>query len=63
MEWRAEERGTLIVDQRVARFVAKSFFHLLGYRARKFDETHLVAKSKEQASKTGDYQKADWFNV
>ena len=63
VKWKSEERDTLIVDQRVARFFAKSFFHLLGYRARKFDETHLVAKSREQASKTGDYQKADWFNV
>ncbi|NDV43195.1 succinylglutamate desuccinylase/aspartoacylase family protein [Flagellimonas sediminis] len=63
VQWKSKEKDTLMVDQRVARFFARSFLHLLGYRARKFDATHLVAKNRERASKTEDYQKADWFNT
>lgn len=61
VQWRTAHKDTLVVDQKVARYFAKSIFHLLGYRARKFDATHLVVKSREKASKTQDYFDEDWF--
>lgn len=59
--WQSPEKDTLLVDQKVARFFAKSVFHLLGYRARKVDATHLVAKSRERASKSEEYRNTSWF--
>lgn len=61
VQWKSDKKDTLIVDQRIARFMAKSIFHLLGYRARQFDETHLVVKSREIASKNNEYKNTNWF--
>lgn len=62
VDWETDKKDTLMVDQRVARFFTKSFFHLLGYRARKLDKNHLVAKNRESASKHEEYTKTLWFN-
>ncbi|MGW9685196.1 succinylglutamate desuccinylase/aspartoacylase family protein [Flagellimonas sp. 2504JD1-5] len=59
--WKSKKKGTMMVNQKVARFMAKSFFHLLGYRARQFDREHLVIKSRELASKTSEYLKTRWY--
>ncbi|MBO0331319.1 succinylglutamate desuccinylase/aspartoacylase family protein [[Muricauda] lutisoli] len=61
VQWESDKKDTLMVDQKVARFFAKSFFHLLGYRARKFDRTHLIAKNRERASKSSEYAQTEWF--
>ncbi len=61
VEWGDDEKDTLVVDQKVARFFAKSFLHLLGYRARKFDRSHLIAKNRESASKSSEYANTAWF--
>lgn len=61
VEWESNQKDTLVVDQRVACFFAKSFLHLLGYRARKFDRSHLIAKNRESASKSFEYADAAWF--
>ncbi len=63
VQWKSKDKDTLMVDQRVARFFAKSFLHLLGYRARKYDVTHLVAKNRERASKSKDYNSTIWYNA
>lgn len=62
VEWGDDREDTLVVDQRVARFFAKSFLHLLGYRARRFDKSHLIAKNREVASKSKEYENTVWFN-
>ncbi len=61
VNWKSIRKDALVVDQRVARFLAKSFFHLLGYRARQIDRTHLVVKSREIASRTKEYVKTKWY--
>ncbi|MDF0716776.1 succinylglutamate desuccinylase/aspartoacylase family protein [Muricauda sp. 334s03] len=61
VEWADDKRDTLVVDQRIARFLAKSFLHLLGYRARRFDKAHLMAKNRERASKHAEYTDTLWF--
>ena len=60
VSWASTKKETLILDQRIARFFAKSFLHLLGYRAREMDETHLLLKSRERNSKTAFYKNASW---
>lgn len=59
--WKSKEKGNMVVNQKVARFMAKSFFHLLGYRARQYDQTHMVVKSREIVSKKEDYAETKWF--
>ncbi|RDY58669.1 succinylglutamate desuccinylase/aspartoacylase family protein [Flagellimonas nanhaiensis] len=61
VNWKSIKKDAMVVDQRIARFLAKSFFHLLGYRARQFNSTHLVVKSRETASKTREYSNTEWF--
>ncbi|PWL39379.1 aspartoacylase [Flagellimonas aquimarina] len=61
IEWESLKKDAMLVDQRVARFLAKSIFHLLGYRARQLDKTHLLVKSREIASKNDEYLHTDWF--
>ncbi|MDC6367116.1 MULTISPECIES: succinylglutamate desuccinylase/aspartoacylase family protein [Flavobacteriaceae] len=61
VSWKSIKKDAMLVDQRIARFLAKSFFHLLGYRARQAGSTHLVVKSRETVSKTKDYANAKWF--
>ena len=61
VNWKSIKKDAMVVDQRIARFLAKSIFHLLGYRARQFNSTHLVVKSRETASKTRDYSDTEWF--
>ncbi|MCK0160808.1 succinylglutamate desuccinylase/aspartoacylase family protein [Allomuricauda sp. F6463D] len=61
VKWRDGKKDVMVVDQRVARFFAKSFFHLLGYRARKFDRSHLIAKNRESASRPKEYGNAAWY--
>lgn len=61
IHWESEKQDTLIVDRRVARFFAKQFFHLLGYRSRRVDKTHLRVRNREAASRTTDYLQCSWY--
>ncbi|WP_299487955.1 succinylglutamate desuccinylase/aspartoacylase domain-containing protein [uncultured Allomuricauda sp.] len=59
--WKSKEKGNMMVNQKIARFMAKSFFHLLGYRARQYDRRYMVIKSREIVSKREDYAETKWF--
>ena len=61
VRWASPKKSALIVDRRIARFFAKSFFHLLGYRTRVMDQNHWVLKSRERNSRTGDYRGEGWW--
>ncbi|NHF57740.1 aspartoacylase [Flavobacteriaceae bacterium TP-CH-4] len=50
-----DRRETLLVNRKVARFFAKQFFHLLGYRSRQLDPTHLIIKNRETHSRRKEY--------
>ncbi|NER16821.1 succinylglutamate desuccinylase/aspartoacylase family protein [Spongiivirga citrea] len=62
IKWASDKRDTLIVNRKIARFFAKQFFHLLGYRSKKIDKTHLRINSRETASRDDDYRHANWYN-
>ncbi|TMU54449.1 succinylglutamate desuccinylase/aspartoacylase family protein [Flagellimonas algicola] len=61
IQWSSGQKDGLLVDQRIAKFLAKSFFHLLGYRTRQLDRTHLVVKSREMASRNLEYKSSGWY--
>ncbi len=50
-----DKRETLLVDRRVARFFAKQFFHLLGYRSQQLDADHLIIRNRETHSRRKEY--------
>jgi len=60
VRWESDRRNALIVNRKVARFFAKEFFHLLGYRSKKLDKTHWIIKNREAASRENEYQEASW---
>ena len=61
ISWGSNKREELVVNLKVARFFTKKFFHLLGYRSKQIDKTHLRMKNREAASRTKDYEGEDWM--
>ena len=55
IRWQSADHVALVVNLKVARFLAKPLLHLLGYRSKQIDKTKLVIKNREQASKTSEY--------
>jgi predicted deacylase len=60
VSWRSETREELIVNLKIARFFTRQFFHLMGYRSKQKDATHLKLKNREAVSKDEDYKNAPW---
>lgn len=61
IRWKSSRHEALVVNLKVARFLAKPLMHLLGYRSRQTDKSHLVIKNREAASRTEEYV-AEWNN-
>lgn len=61
ISWSDNEKQSLLVNLSVARFFTKSFFHLLGYRNRKVDETHILMHNRERSAKNKMYRKEAWY--
>ncbi len=61
ISWSDHEKQSLLVNLNVARFFTKSFFHLLGYRNRKVDETHILMHNRERTAKNKMYRKEAWY--
>ncbi|MFY0626337.1 MAG: succinylglutamate desuccinylase/aspartoacylase family protein [Reichenbachiella sp.] len=55
------KKNALLVNKKIARFFAKDFFHLLGYRSQKVNGHHLLMKNRERFSRTKDYSNANWY--
>ncbi len=55
--------GALMVDRRIARFFAKQFFHLFGYRSRRLDRAHYIMKSREATSRYKAYKHMSWMRA
>ena len=67
VSWHDEEEGALSVDPKVARFLAKEFFHLFGYRSREVrgigGKTMITMRNRERVSRYADYQGCDWLSA
>jgi hypothetical protein len=61
VSWANKQKQVLLVNLKIAKFFAKSFFHLLGYRSQKIDATHLRLSNRERASKNSMYKIEDWY--
>lgn len=61
ISWLNKREGILQVNLRIAKFFAKSFFHLLGYRNKQITETHLRLNNRERVAKTKMYKAEKWF--
>ncbi|WP_223549998.1 succinylglutamate desuccinylase/aspartoacylase family protein [Aestuariivivens sp. NBU2969] len=59
--WHNKEQGVLKVNLKVAKFFAKPFFHLLGYRSKQTDATHLLLYNRERVAKTEMYKEEHWY--
>jgi len=55
VKWQTEVKNTLVIDTKIAKYFTKSIFHLLGYRVRQLDTSHLVLRSREASSKHKEY--------
>jgi predicted deacylase len=63
VRWASKKRDTLVVNRRIARLFPKQFVHLLGYRSRRLDKTHLVVKNRESVSKHEEYRNEVWYST
>jgi succinylglutamate desuccinylase len=61
INWLSPEKDTLVVDLRIAQFVAKKVFHLFGYRSKQRDEHHLYMKNREYRAKKESYKNEKWY--
>ncbi len=59
--WVDKNKGILQVNLKVAKFFAKSFFHLLGYRNKQITATHLRLNNRERVAKTHMYKNERWY--
>lgn len=56
VHWANKEKSTLKINLFIARFMAKQFLHLMGYRSKVVEKNYLIVKSREAASKTKEYE-------
>ena len=61
VSWLNKNEGVLRVDLKVARYFAKSFFHLLGYRNKQITRTHLRLNNRERVAKSSMYRNESWY--
>ena len=61
VRWDTADHRRLLVNLKVARFFSKPLFHLLGYRSKQKDSTHLILVNRERAARNKDYEDTFWF--
>ncbi|MGK0323157.1 MAG: succinylglutamate desuccinylase [Psychroserpens sp.] len=61
VSWNNDKKDSLKVNLKVAKFFTKSIFHLLGYRNKHINKTHLLLYNRERASKKEMYKNEGWY--
>lgn len=61
VKWQNAEKSALIIDLKIARFMAKPIFHLLGYRSRELGPNFIKVSSRDRRSKTHLYKDLEWY--
>lgn len=61
IKWHDKSKGVLRANLKITRFLAKSIFHLLGYRNKQEDKTHLLLYNRERVSRNDMYRDLDWY--
>jgi len=62
ISWENKQKHVLLVNLKTARFLAKEFFHLFGYRSQQIDKKRIKLNSRERTSKIEMYQSEKWYN-
>lgn len=60
ISWQSDKHESLIVNRKIAWLFAKQIFHLMGYRNKKLDKTHLIIKNREAVSRKEEYKGVLW---
>ena len=63
VKWASSKRDALLLNKKIARFMAKDIMHLMGYRSRLFDKEYILVKNREAASKHEQYINEEWFKT
>ena len=61
ISWDSKDKNALQVNLKITKYLAKPIFHLLGYRNRRLDKTHLKIYNRERVSKIKIYRKEKWW--
>ena len=61
ISWVNKTEGILQVNLNTAKFCAKSFVHVLGYRNKHITTTHLRLNNRERVAKTHMYKNEPWY--
>lgn len=61
VNWFDNTKESLVVNTKIAKFLAKELFHLLGYRSRQISDTHIKLTNREHVSKKSMYQDLLWY--
>jgi succinylglutamate desuccinylase len=62
IRWQSKKHDTMLVNLKIARFFTKPFLHLLGYRSKVLDKSHLIIRNRDAASREHEYEDAHWSN-
>lgn len=62
VSWQDPGGDKIKVNLRIARFFSKQIFHLLGYRSKQTDATHLILSNRERNARNSDYTNTTWFH-
>ena len=63
VSWENKKKKVLLVNLKTAKFMVKPLFHLLGYRNKQTNKTHLILYNRERTSKTQMYKKEEWYKT
>jgi hypothetical protein len=61
VKWEHRDKEILLVDLKIAKYMTKPLFHLLGYRVRHLDAQYLRLYNREKASKKKMYKNEGWW--
>ncbi|PTX45023.1 succinylglutamate desuccinylase [Christiangramia gaetbulicola] len=61
VSWENSNRSALLINLKIARFLAKQIFHLLGYRSRETGPDHIKVSSRDRVSKMELYRELKWY--
>ncbi|MEO1011291.1 MAG: succinylglutamate desuccinylase/aspartoacylase family protein [Bacteroidota bacterium] len=61
ISWKDGKKEELLVNLRVAKFLTRPFFHLLGYRKKDLDKNHLLMQNRERTAKNDIYRNEWWY--
>ena len=60
INWENDSKKTLIVNLKIARYLAKDFLHLLGYRLKSYESHYIAASKREDRKLNKKYKHEKW---